>query len=92
MAKFTYGNFSEEAREAVVTAENVALVASAEKVLPEHLGAAISGATRSERPGPVGGVPFDPSTREVLEQAHDAAVAVGETVECHYIQAALSDR
>jgi hypothetical protein len=92
MPKFTYGNFSEEAREAVLTAENVALVASSEKVLPEHLEAAINGAMRSERPGPVGGVPFDLTTREILEQAHDAAVSAGEDVELHHLGNALSDR
>lgn len=92
MAKFTYGNFSEEARQAVVTAADVALVASSEKVLPEHLETAVGGATRSGRPQPRGGVPFDRSTMEILEQAHDAAVSAGEVVELDHLRNALSDR
>ncbi len=92
MAAFSYGPFSEEAREAVVIASDVALSEGSESVLPEHLEAALGGAGRSDRPAEeLGRMPFDPSTRGVLERAHDAAVSAGETVELQHLRDALSD-
>lgn len=91
MAKLSYGPFSEEAREAVMVASDVALSESAPSVLPEHLGAAVGGAVRSARPAEeLGRIPFDSSTRAALERAHDAAVSAGETVELKHLRAALA--
>ena len=93
MAPFSYGPFSEEAREAVVTAADVAIGQSSASVLPEHLKAATEGAVRSERPvEETGRIPFDPSTMSVLEQAHDAAVSADETVELHHLRDALGEQ
>ena len=93
MATFSYGAFSEAAREAVVTAADVALGEGSSAVLPEHLAAGVGGAVRSGRPvAETARIPFDTSTRVVLERAHDAAVSAGENVELEPLRDALDER
>lgn len=91
MSAFTYANFSDDARDAVMTAADVALASGVGRVLPEHLQAAVDGAQRSGRPArELGRIPFDSTVIDVLSQAHDAAVAAGEAVDIGYLRAALS--
>ena len=92
MAKFSYGRFSDEAREAAVTAADVALSGDSEAVLPEHLWAAVNGAERSERCARERGrIPFADSTAAALRRAHDAAVSAGAIVELHHLRDALRE-
>ena len=90
MASFSYAQLSEAAREVVVTAADVALGEGSGCVLPQHLEAAVSGAPRTEDPtDEAGRIPFDMSTKAILERAHDAAVSAGETVELQHLREAL---
>jgi len=89
-ARFTYGQFSEQAWQAVATAADVALSADARRVLPEHLAAAVSGAPRSDRPTTeLGRIPFAEETMTVLHRVLYAAEDADETVELYHLRAAL---
>ena len=88
---FTYSNFSDEAREAVMTAADVALSSGASRVLPEHLEAAIGGAQRSGHPArEIARIPFDTLTVDALSRAHELALAAGEAVDARHLRAALA--
>lgn len=91
MPAFTYANFSDEAREAVMTSADVALSGGSTRVLCEHLQAAIDGARRSGRPArELGRIPFDTTTVDALSRAHESAYEAGEAVELRHIREALS--
>lgn len=73
-----------------MTAADVALLAGAPRVLPEHLAAAVHGAPRSDRPTrEIGLIPFAVETVAVLHRVFDAAEDAGETVELHHLGAVL---
>ncbi len=92
MATFTYGAFSDEARDAVLTAADIALSAGSDTVMPEHLVAAVKGATRSARPArDLGRVPFHDATVNALHRAHDAAVEAAKAVDLGHLVDALSE-
>lgn len=89
-ARFNYGRFSEQARQTVVTAADGALSASAIRVLPEHLAAAVNGAPRSARPtSELGRIPFAEETMTVLHRVFYTAEDADETVELHHLRAAM---
>ena len=82
MPQFSYANFSDEAREAVLTAADRALAADSKVVRVEHMKEAIAGAPRSSRPEQeLGQIPFDLILVHALNDAHDEALAKGEKVE-----------
>jgi hypothetical protein len=82
MPQFSYANFSEEAREAVLVAADRALGAGSKVVRPEHMKEAVEGATRSSRTEKeLGEIPFDLILVHALNDAHDEAVAAGRRVE-----------
>ena len=90
MTQFSYANFSKEAREAVMTAADVALVKGSSTVLLEHLSAAVDGAERGSRPEQeLGEIPFDLVAVAALNSAHDAAVSADEVVELRHLRSAL---
>jgi hypothetical protein len=90
MAQFSYANFSNEAREAVMTAADVALSEGSSTVRIEHLAAAIDGASRGSRPEEeLGRIPFDLTAVAALNRAHDEAIAAHEVVELRHIRSAL---
>ncbi len=92
MAKFSHGVFSYEARDMMLTAADIALSAESNAVLPEHLKAAVKGATRSARPTrDLGRVPFHDTTVNALHRAHDAAVEADVAIDLGHLIDALSE-
>lgn len=90
VTQFSYGNFSDKAREAVVTAADVALSEGSSTVRAEHLAAAIDGAERGARDeAELGRIPFDLITVDALNRAHDQAVSAGRMVELGDLRKAL---
>lgn len=91
MPQFSYANFSDEAREAVLVAADRALAAGSKVVRVEHMKEAIKGATRSSRSEQeLGQIPFDLILVHALNDAHDEAVAKGKLVELRDLRKKLS--